>query len=81
MPRVETLELQVTGMDCEGCERRIGNAVRRVQGVRDATADHGRGTVRVTLGAEHAGRAAIVERIESAGFTVTAGADETGSKE
>lgn len=67
---MDMLELQVSAMDCGGCERRIGNVVRRVEGVRDVDANHRTGTVRVRLRAGHAGRAAVVERIEASGYQV-----------
>lgn len=74
---METLQLQVAGMDCAACERRIAAALGRLDGVREASADHRTGAVRVNLSAQPAGRAAVVAWIEDAGFTVTAGGGET----
>lgn len=65
-----TLTLQVKGMSCTGCEQRIGTVLRRVEGVREVTADHSSGRVEVRLGAEGADRAMLAERIENAGFEV-----------
>ena len=33
-------ELNVKGMACEGCENRIKNALKNVEGVESVTADH-----------------------------------------
>lgn len=80
VPRM--LTLQVEGMSCTGCEQRIGNALRRVEGVREASADHATGQVRVRVG-PGVEPEALAERITAAGYTVTgtqAGAD-TGAGE
>jgi len=61
----------VQGMTCEGCERRLATAVRRVEGVRDATADHTTGVLDVQL-ASGADREAVTARVAEAGYTVTA---------
>ena len=34
-------------MECEGCESRLAAALKRVDGVGEASADHSAGTVRV----------------------------------
>ncbi|MBN9151176.1 MAG: heavy-metal-associated domain-containing protein [Micrococcales bacterium] len=62
--------LQVEGMSCTGCEHRIGNTLRRVEGVRGAAADHttGRVLVRVRPGVEPE---ALAAKIAAAGYTVT----------
>lgn len=73
---MDTLTLRVAGMDCAACEKRIAAALGRLDGVREASADHRTGTVQVDLTAQPADRAAIVARIEAAGFTVTADAGE-----
>lgn len=67
----DTLILQVEGMSCTGCEQRVRNVLRRVQGVRDASADHttGRVSVRVHPGQVEAG--VLAARITGAGYTVT----------
>lgn len=62
--------LQVEGMTCTGCEQRIGNALRRLEGVRGAAADHttGRVEARVRPGTDPQ---SLAERITAAGYTVT----------
>ena len=64
--------LHVQGMTCTGCEQRLAAAVRRVEGVRDAAADHTTGVLEVELGPE-ADRAAVAARVAEAGYTVTGG--------
>ncbi len=66
---VETT-LQVEGMTCTGCERRIGTALRRVDGVREVIADHVNGEVAVRFDPRATGPDAVRERITLAGYTV-----------
>lgn len=66
----DTTMLQVEGMTCTGCEQRIGAALRRVDGVRDVSADHISGEVRVQFNPRRTDRDAVRERIALAGYTV-----------
>ena len=66
----ERLVVSVQGMDCAGCERRLVAAVRRVEGVREAAADHTAGVLEVEL-APGADRHAVTARVTEAGYTVT----------
>ncbi|WP_307870545.1 heavy-metal-associated domain-containing protein [Saccharopolyspora endophytica] len=68
--------LQVLGMSCGGCEQRIDAVLRRVEGVRDVTADHTTGAVRVRIGPELSDRGVLVERLETAGYEVVEGASQ-----
>lgn len=70
---METLELQVKGMTCAGCEQRVGGVLRRVEGVREVTADHATGRVQVRIGPELVDRGVLGERIENAGYEVVEG--------
>ncbi|MEP6528269.1 MAG: heavy metal-associated domain-containing protein [Nocardioidaceae bacterium] len=72
--------LQVAGMDCGACERRIATVLGRIDGVSHVDADHAAGQMRVRF---DAGRttvdvlmAAARERMEQAGFQVTRSGDE-----
>jgi copper chaperone len=67
---METLELQVEGMTCAGCERRVAAVLRRVEGVREVSADHSSGRVAVRVGPELADRGVLGQRVEAAGFEV-----------
>ncbi|GAA1580102.1 hypothetical protein GCM10009789_37330 [Kribbella sancticallisti] len=66
----EQLVLRVLGMDCAACEQRLAYAVRRVEGVRYAVADHGTGVLEVHL-MPGTDREAVAARVVEAGFTVT----------
>ncbi len=67
---METLIFQVEGISCTGCEMRIGAVLRRVEWVRDVTADHTTGRVEVQVGPEMTERSVLVERIIAAGYAV-----------
>lgn len=66
---METLELDVEGMSCSGCENAVTNAVERVEGIERADADADTGRVEVTgeTGFEEEVRQAVVD----AGYDVT----------
>lgn len=61
--------LKVTGMMCEGCENRIQNAVKNMEGVETVVANHQEGTVKLSLN-ENADISKIKEKIEDIGFAV-----------
>jgi copper chaperone len=71
----QIVTVQVAGMDCTACERRLQAVLGRLDGVGDVDADHVTGVVRVRFDAACttadvvAARAA--ERITQAGFAVT----------
>lgn len=67
----DTLILQVEGMSCTGCEQRIRNVLRRVQGVRDASADHTTGRVEVRVDPGQVELGVLAARITEAGYSVT----------
>ncbi|MFB6218480.1 MAG: heavy-metal-associated domain-containing protein, partial [Halobacteriaceae archaeon] len=58
---MEQYELAVEGMSCTGCEKRVTNAVKRVEGVHRVEADHETDTVEITAeaGTETAVRDAV----------------------
>jgi copper chaperone CopZ len=75
----ENLTLQVEGMTCTGCEQRLGKALRRVDGVGEATADYRTGKVRVRFDPAVTDRAALAAQIDTAGYSVTS--DSSGAGE
>ena len=77
----QILRLQVQGMSCAGCEQRIGTALRRLDGVVEATADHVIGEVRLRFDPTSTDRAAVVDRIVLAGYTVEADTDTNNHTE
>lgn len=66
----ENVTLQVEGMTCTGCEQRVGKVLRRMDGVREATADHRTGQVQVRFDPATIERAAMEAQIETAGYQV-----------
>lgn len=67
---MKTLMMQVSGMSCSGCEQRIATVLRRVNGVREVSADHSSGGVQVRVGGEFVDPGVLVEKVEAAGFEV-----------
>lgn len=43
------IELKVKGMSCTHCEMRVKKALEKVEGVKEAKADHKKGQARITL--------------------------------
>ena len=77
----QTLRLQVQGMSCSGCEQRIGAALRRLDGVVDAIADHTSGQVRLRFDPRSTDPGAVVDRIVLAGYTAEADTDTNNDTE
>ncbi len=79
----QVVVLQVTGMDCAVCERRLQTVLGRLDGVGQVDADHSIGQVRVRFDAARTNAAALTrratERIEQAGFDVTGTSEEATS--
>jgi copper chaperone CopZ len=68
----QKLDMTVAGMTCTGCEQRIGKALRRLDGVRQADADHATGHVEVVFDPEAVTVEQISERLATAGYGVSA---------
>lgn len=66
---MKELLLNVEGMHCGGCEKRIQNAVSDIDGVENVEASFEAGTVKVTLN-KVVDEKAIKETIEDMGFEV-----------
>lgn len=66
---MKELLLNVEGMHCGGCEKRIQNAVSDIDGVENVEASFEAGTVKVTLNKE-VDTKVIAETIEDIGFEV-----------
>jgi copper chaperone CopZ len=66
-PAGETMELRVTGMSCGHCEMRVANALKGVEGVKDANADHGKGSANVVVEGD-VPMDALVAAVEQAGY-------------
>lgn len=61
--------LEVNGMMCEGCENRIKNVVKNIEGVKDVEADHNKGKVIITLN-NKVEKSIISEAINDIGYEV-----------
>ncbi len=67
-----TIEMNVKGMTCTGCEERIQGAVGEIEDVAAVDADHQGGTVSVTLDREDTATDDIRAAINGLGYrTVT----------
>ena len=64
------LELEVTGMVCDGCSTAVRNVVTTLAGVDDARVDHESGTACVVHG-DQVDVATILDAIRDAGFGAT----------
>ena len=80
----QVVALQVEGMDCSACGRRLQAVLGRLDGVGAVEADHVTGRVRVRFDPSRVEAGALAsaarERIELAGFTVT-GQAQPGEEE
>ena len=65
---MKQLQLKVTGMDCTSCERRLENALSRLDGVARSKADHQAGSLSLVIDPTKATDEAIRASIEKAGF-------------
>ena len=61
--------LIVNGMVCNGCENRVKNAIKSINGVENVVADHNTGKVTVTSN-DDVLESVIKEKIEDIGFEV-----------
>ncbi len=61
--------IKVEGMVCGGCENRVKNALKTIEGIEEVFADHQTGTVKVTSKNE-VDENAMKEKIEDIGFEV-----------
>ena len=68
---MKELVFNVEDMVCNGCENRVQNALKTIDGVEDVVANHENGTVTVTLNKE-VSEDVIKEKIEDIGFDVKA---------
>ena len=61
--------IKVEGMVCNGCQNRVQNAVKQIEGVENVVADYKAGTVKITT-IESLDENLIKEKIEDIGFEV-----------
>ncbi len=61
--------IKVTGMVCNGCENRVQNALKTIEGVENVVANYKNGTVTITS-KEEVSENVMKEKIEDIGFEV-----------
>lgn len=66
---MEEIVLKVNGMMCGGCENRVKNAVKNIDGVESVIADHNTGKVVVTTNKE-VSENIIKETLEDIGYEI-----------
>ncbi len=66
---MEEIKLNVNGMVCGGCEKRVINAVSTIEGVKEVIANYNEGTVVVKSDIKIS-EDIIKEKIEDIGFEV-----------
>jgi copper chaperone CopZ len=65
-----TTTMKVSGWSCDGCASKTEAALKKVDGVKSAKADSGKGTVDVTYDDAKAKQADLEKAVASSGFTV-----------
>ena len=61
--------LIVNGMVCGGCENRVKNAIKNIEGVENVTADHNTGKV-IVISDNEVSEEIIKEALEDIGYEV-----------
>lgn len=61
--------LIVNGMMCGGCENRVKNAIKNIEGVENVTADHNTGKV-IVISNNEVSEEIIKETLEDIGYEV-----------
>lgn len=61
--------IKVEGMVCNGCENRVQNALKTIEGIENVVANHISGTVKITSKSEVT-ISTMKEKIEDIGFKV-----------
>jgi len=61
--------IKVEGMVCTGCENRVQNALKTIEGIESVVANHKEGTVKV-VSTNEVTENAIKDKIEDIGFDV-----------
>ena len=66
---MKEIVINVEGMVCNGCENRVQNALKNIEGVENVVADHTTGIVTVTS-KSGVSEGVIKEKIEDIGFEI-----------
>jgi copper chaperone CopZ len=76
----KTVELQVEGMSCPGCEATVERIILGIKGIRKAKADFSSSTVSVEYDSAATGIPAIQEALSKAGYKLGSGVKCKGAK-
>ena len=66
---MKEIVLKVNGMMCGGCESRVKNAIKNIEGVENVTADHKTGKV-IVISNNEVSEEIIKETLEDIGYEV-----------
>ena len=66
---MKEINLIVNGMMCGGCESRVKNAIKNIEGVENVTADHNTGKV-IVISDNEVSEEIIKEVLEDIGYEV-----------
>ena len=80
---IQIIDFTVIGdqrINCAGCEQRIGNALRRLSGVKDVQASAATQRVAVTIDPTHVSRDQLRAKLEQLGYAVTTYGSADGSE-
>lgn len=66
---MEEIKLNVNGMVCGGCEKRVVNSLSTIDGIKEVIANHTNGTVIIKAN-KNINMDIVKERIEDLGFDV-----------
>ena len=66
---MKEINLIVNGMMCGGCENRVKNAIKNIEGVENVTADHNTGKV-IVISDNKVSEEIIKEALEDIGYEV-----------
>ena len=66
---MKEMKLKIEGMMCTGCENRVQNALKTIDGVEEVKANHQDGTARVKAN-DNVELSAIKEKVEDIGYEV-----------
>ncbi len=73
-----TMAIRVGGMMCENCERHVSEALKKVDGIEDAKADHTTGIVALTV-TKDPDEKAMKQAVEDADYTYEGEVRENGA--
>lgn len=66
---MKNIEIKVNKMVCNGCENRVCNALKTLEGILDVSASHETGVVKIQV-KEGIDTNLLIEKIEDLGFEV-----------